>query len=116
MADALSGIASLVIKTMQDGVVSINGLTQAILNVFPRTTGTFTLAAAATTTVAQPSVKSTSMVVLSPTNAAAATLMGGTKSLYVQSITPGTGFVVATGDGTNAVGTCTFSYAVFSPS
>jgi hypothetical protein len=109
-------VGSLALKTLQDIVVAINGLTQAVLNVFPRTTGTFTLAAAATTMVAQPSVKSTSVIVLTPTNAAAATLMGGSQALYVKSITPGTGFVVATADGTNATGTCTFSYAVLSPS
>lgn len=109
------GLASLAIKTLQDMVVAINGWTQAFINVWPRTTGTFTLAVAATTTVPQPAIRATSVVQLSPTNALAATLMGSSKALYVSAITPGTGFTVATADGTNATAG-TFSYAIFSPS
>ncbi len=111
-----TGFSSLVIKTLQDGVVAINNLVQAIKNVFPTITGTFTLAAAATTTVAQPSIRATSVVVLSPTNASAGTLMGSAKAPYVSSITPGTGFVVATANATAAAGTETFSYSIFNPS
>lgn len=117
MADQQQGgFSSLVITTLQNGVVAINSLVQAILNSFPRITGTFTLAAAATTTVAQPAIRATSVVMLSPTNASAGTLMGSAKALNVSSITPGTGFVVATANGTNAAGTETFSYAIFNPS
>ncbi len=112
----IGGIASLLLKTLQDLVVAVNGWTQALLNVWPRVTGTFTLAAAATTTVAQPGIRATSVVVLSPTNATAGTLMGSAKALYVSSITPGTGFVVATASAAAAVGTETYSYAIFSPS
>lgn len=111
-----SGLGSLVVTTLQNGVTAINGLAQAVLNAWPRVTGTFTLAAAATTTVAQPAIRATSVVVLSPTNATAGTLMGSAKALYVSSITPGTGFVVATASAAAAAGTETFSYSIFSPS
>lgn len=117
MADQQQGgFGSLVISTLQNGVVAINSLVQAILNSFPRITGTFTLAASATTTVAQPSIRATSVVMLSPTNASAGTLMGSTQALYVLSITPGTGFVVKTADATAAAGTEVISYAIFNPS
>jgi hypothetical protein len=67
--------------------------------------------------VPQPAIKATSIVMLSPTNAAAGVIMGSTKFLYIQSITPGTGFTVATADGTNPAGaTGAFGYAIFSPS
>lgn len=104
------------LKTLQDLVVAMNGWTQALLNIWPRTTGTFTLAAAATTTVTQPNMKSTSIVVMTATNASAATLMGSAKALYVSSKTPGSGFVVSTANAVAAAGTETFDYALFSPS
>ncbi len=77
-------------------------------------TGTFTMAAAATTTVAQPNVASNSNIILTPYNAAAATLVGSAKSPYIQSINPGVGFVVATSSG-SAVGSEQFSYQVTTP-
>lgn len=110
------GSGSGIMATLQSGVVAINRLVTTLMNIWPRITGTFTLAAAPTTTVTQPGIKSTSLVVLTPTNAAAATLMGGVKSLYVSALAPGTSFTVATANGTNAAGTETFSYAVFNPS
>lgn len=81
--------------------------------VFPRITGTFTLATSATTVVTQPAIQANSVVQLTPTNAAAATLMAGAKSLYISALTPGASFTVATADGTNAAGTETFSYSIF---
>jgi hypothetical protein len=78
--------------------------------------GTFTLAAAATTTVTQPGVQSTSVIHLTPTNAAAAALMGSAKSLYISALTPGASFAVATANATAAVGTETFSYVILTPS
>jgi hypothetical protein len=76
----------------------------------PRT-GTFTLAAANVTHVTNNAVSSSSSVLLTPTNAAAATLMQGTKSLYV-TLVNATRFDVNTADGTSAAGTEQFLYAI----
>lgn len=93
----------------------IAAIANALLNNFPRVFGTFKLAAAAATTVAQPEVKSNSFVAFVPTNAAAATLMSGSKSLYLSALTAGASFAVATADGTNPAGTETFSYWLINP-
>ena len=82
-------------------------------NLFPRSVGTFTMAAAATKVVTDANVTTASFVCLMPTNAAAGTLQGSNESLYV---TPASGsFTVATAAGTAAAGTETFNYAVFNP-
>jgi hypothetical protein len=54
----------------------------------------------------------TSVITLMPTNAAAATLMSGAKSLYVSTRTAATSFVVSTADGNAAAGTETFEYII----
>jgi hypothetical protein len=77
--------------------------------------GTFTLTAAASTTVLQPAVQANSMIVWTPTNAAAGTLEGSAKKLYY-SISPGVSFTVTTASGGAAVGNEGFQYAIFSPS
>lgn len=94
-----------------------NGLTliATISAIFPRTFGTITLAAANQTVVAQPAVKANSQIMLIPTNTAAGTLMGSSKSLYIKAISAGVSFTVGTADGTNAAGTETFSYNLVSP-
>jgi hypothetical protein len=109
------GLGSLVITTLQNGVVAINSLVQAIKNVFPTVTGSFTLAAAASTVVTQPAIRATSVIQLSATNAAAATLQGSAKALYY-TLTPGTGFTVFTANAGAAAGSETFSYSIFNPS
>lgn len=76
------------------------------------TVGSFTLSAAATTTVNNANVNSTSKIILIPTNAAAATLMGSSKSLYISARTLKTSFAVTTADGVAAAGTETFEYWV----
>jgi hypothetical protein len=78
-----------------------------------RANGTFTLAAAATTTIAQPAVLASSFIELQPTNAAGGTLMGSAASLYISSINPGVSFTVATANASSPSGTQTFMYAVF---
>lgn len=88
----------------------LNGLLNALQNGFPRTVGTFTLAAAATTVVPQTATQSTSNITLTPTNAAAATLMGSNKALYISARTQGAGFTVATASAAAAAGTETFQY------
>lgn len=82
-------------------------------NLFPRSTGTFTLSAAATKTVTDANVTTSSFIALMPTNAAAGTLMGSTKSLYVT--TAAGSFVVSTASGVAAAGTETFMYEVRNP-
>lgn len=77
--------------------------------------GTFTLAAAATTTVTEPSVQSNSFINLTPLNAAAGTLEGSAKALYISAIVAGASFTVATASGGNAAGTEKFSYSVETP-
>lgn len=90
-------------------------LIAAIEKVFPQIVGSFTLAAAATTVVTQPAIKANSVVLLMPTNAAAGTLMGSAKSLYVSVLTAGASFTVATANATNAAGSETLSYVVVNP-
>lgn len=87
-------------------------LVTALQNLFPRIAGTFTLTAAATTTVPQTATTSTSFIQLTPLNAAAATLMGSNKALYISARTQGTGFTVATASGAAAAGTEQFSYSL----
>lgn len=88
----------------------LSGILTALQSGFPRVVGTFTLAAAATTTIPQTATQSTSRITLTPMNAAAGTLMGSAKSLYISARTQGASFTVATANATNAVGTEIFSY------
>lgn len=74
--------------------------------------GSFTLGAAATTNVANNSVGAASTIFIFPLNSAAATLMQGTKSLYVSSRVSATRFDVTTADGTAAAGTEQFMYQI----
>jgi hypothetical protein len=96
-------------------VTTIATVNTTIGNVLPRVLGTFTLAAAASTVVAQPQAQANSSIRLTPTDASAATLMGSAKSLYLASISPGVSFTVSTANGTNAAGTETFQYALYNP-
>jgi hypothetical protein len=102
------------VSTIKGGVQNLSQLITVFQNVFPRTVGSFTLAAGTTTTVTQPAVKANSQVALTPTNATAA-LTVRTAGLFVSTLTPGASFAVSTQNGT-AVGTETFSYSVFNPS
>jgi hypothetical protein len=74
--------------------------------------GTFTLAAAAETTVANTIVTTNSKIFLFPNNAAAATLMGSAKCLYISGRSGGTSFKVKTADASAAAGTEEFQYLV----
>ena len=91
-------------------------LVNTILAAFPRIIGTFTMPAANTVVIPNTGVKANSYIgVPTPTNAAAATLMQSTKSLFLASISPGVSFTFSTADGTNAAGTETFQYALTNP-
>lgn len=108
----MAGIDDVATK-LQQGNQLMGQLVNVITNLFPRSMGTFTMAAAASKTVTDANVATSSLILLMPTNAAAGTLQGSNECLYV---TPGSGsFVVATAAGTSAAGTETFSYAVFNP-
>lgn len=98
---------------MSAAVQQLAQIRSALATRSPASIGTFTLAAAATTTITDANVTATSFVDWQPTNAGAATLMSGAKSLYRSTITPGTSFVVATADGNSAAGTETFQYAIW---
>lgn len=91
-------------------------IAQAIQAVFPRITGSFTMANAASKVVTQTAIAANSIVTLSPTNAAAGTLMAGANSLYHSANTAGASFTVATAGGGSAAGTETFNYIVTNPS
>lgn len=105
----MAGIDDVATNTGQANVL-MGKLITIIAALFPRSIGTFTMAAAATKSVTDANSKSTSFIVLMPTNAAAGTLMGSTKSLYV---TPATGsFTVSTASAVAAAGTETFSYVI----
>lgn len=112
------GAASLtdVVTQLQGVVRQISSLITTVTAIFPRITGSFTLAAAATTTVVQTGIKANSTVLLTPTNAAAATLMGSAKALYISALAAGASFTVATANTVAAAGTETFSYVVVNPS
>lgn len=75
-----------------------------------RKRGTFTCGAAIDTVVADTDVLATSVIVLMPTNASAATLMGSAKALYISVRTAGTSFQVSTASGAAALGTENFEY------
>lgn len=87
-------------------------IAKTLANAFPRIAGSFTLAAAATTVVPQTAISSNSKIALTPTNAAAATLMAGAASLYVSAKTQGASFTVATANAAAAAGNETFDYLV----
>lgn len=75
-------------------------------------TGSFTLAAAATNTITNTNVMTTSKITITPTNAAAASLMAGASALYISAKTAGTSFAVTTADAGNPGGTETFDYVI----
>ena len=77
--------------------------------------GSFTMAAAATLVVTDANITANSVVVLQDTNSHAADLQAGAKRIYVSAKTAGASFTVATQDGTNAVGDETFQYLVYNP-
>lgn len=96
----------------------IGQLIQALTSLLPFSGafGTFTCAASATTTVTNSSVAANSIVLWSPTNAAAGTLEGSAKKLYISARTAGTSFALSTASAAAAAGTETFQYIIINPS
>jgi hypothetical protein len=108
LVTALQGI----IRQLTAGNSNTQLLVAAIQAAFPQIVkGTFTCAAAASTSVPLTVISSGSRVLLQPANAAAATLIGSVKSLYI-TVTAGVGFTVSTANGGNAAGTELFGYLV----
>ena len=102
-----------VVTQLQGIVRQLTALVQAING---RTAfGTFTMPAAASLTINNTAVKGNSTIQLTPTNAAAGTLMGSAKALYVSSISAGTSFTLSTANAANAAGTETFTYTIETP-
>lgn len=95
---------------------ALYAIQQAILDTFPRITGSFTLSAGATTTVTEPAVSATSVIQLMPTNASGGTLQGSAKALYISARTAGASFAVTTASGAAAAGTEQFFYVLVNPS
>lgn len=125
-ANKTLGALVLATQDVNTALVANSALVQAILtgntalvaaihHAFPTITGSFTLTAAATLVVPQPAILANSVVQLIPTNAAAGTLQGSVKSLYISAIAPGVSFTVATASATNATGGETFSYYIVLP-
>jgi len=104
-----------VVTVLKTSNQNMSQLITTVESVLSRSFGTFTMDASATKVVADTTIASSSVVLLMPTNAAAGTLQGSTKCLYVSTLTDGASFTVETASGVAAVGTETFSYCVFNP-
>jgi hypothetical protein len=121
MANYTGSVAPTSSAGAQDVVVQLNGIARQLgawVAAFTGrfSAGTFTLGAAASTTVSTTSVQGNSIITFTPTNASAATLMGSAKALYISAINAGTSFVVSTASAAAAAGTETFSYIITTPS
>jgi hypothetical protein len=107
-SSAMLGQAQGLNKNVSD-LVSIMRSAFSPMNVHQ---GQFICSAAATTTVADTNVKATSFITLAPQNAAGASLMAGSHSLYVSAKAAGTSFTAATADGGAAAGSEIVSYLI----
>lgn len=107
-----NAVLASMLKAMQALSTAIDAQTTAIENTFPRTTGTLTLAAAATTVVSELAVTASSRVFLFPNNSSAGTLVGSSKSPYISARSAGVSFTVATADATAAAGGEVFQYVL----
>lgn len=104
-----------IVSQLRFGNVIMSQLLTAVRNLRATVTGTFTLGAAASTTVTDTAVAAASIIYWEPTNAAAGTLEGSTKKLYESARVPGTSFTVSTASGVAAAGSETFRYMIWTP-
>jgi len=111
----IGGSLQDLVTSIKSGVVYLGKLVQIWTAVLPRATGLFTMTATATHAVAEPRVQANSIVQLIPTNAAAGTLQGSAKFLFVSTVSAGVGFTVVTSSAANAAGTEVFTYVATSP-
>ena len=95
---------------------NLGEIAKVLTTAFPlhSSSGSFTMAASATQTVVDATTKTSSVVLIMPTNAAAATLMAGAHSLYVSARTQGASFAVTTADGAASAGNEAFDYLIVS--
>lgn len=111
----LGGSLQDLVSVQGNGVRYLGQLVLLFQKLLPKATGSFTMTAAATLSVAEPRVQANSIVQLIPTNAAAGTLQGSAKFLYVSAVSAGVGFTVATANAANAAGTEIFTYVATTP-
>lgn len=112
MAISISGSSDAMLGQAAGVNKNLSEIASILRSAFPMSAaqGTFTCAAATSTTVADTNVKATSFISITPTNQAAATLMAGANALYLSARTAGVSFAVA---GTGAAGgTETFQYLI----
>jgi hypothetical protein len=112
----MGGSLQDLVSTQKSGVNYLGQILTLFQSLFPRITGTFTMNAATSTAVADTRVQAGFTVVgFASQNAAAGTLLGSAKSLYVSAVNPGVGFTVTTANATSAAGTEKFSYYGVNP-
>lgn len=112
-----ASIAGLQIRPVTAGtqgasVLQINKNGNIVVPTTNGPAGTLTLSAAATTVVSNSMITANSLILLFPTNAAAATLVSGASSPYISAKSAGVSFTVATANAAAAAGTETFNYLV----
>lgn len=95
-------------------VTQLGQIYTAINGIF-RNVGTFTCAASASTTVTNVGVQANSYPILICLNAAAGTLQGSAKNLYISARVVGTSFTLTTASGGAAAGTEQFAYVLVTP-
>jgi parallel beta-helix repeat protein len=107
-----------------DNIMYESGKTGSVNNSGTRTTvarnligqaqlqSTVTLAAAASTTVNNANILTSSVVTLTPANAAAASLQSGASAVYVSALTSGASFALTTANAGSAAGGEIFYYSV----
>lgn len=119
MADEqIGGVLTNIATNGSIGNQLLGQLIQTLTTVLPfaGAFGTFTCSAAASTTVTNSSVAANSIILITPTNVAAATLQSAATCLYLSARTAGTSFVFTTANAGSAAGTETFQYIIINPS
>ncbi len=97
-------------RLLIQAVYNLGNILSALL---PRTVGSATLAASATTTITEPAVAANSYISWVPTNASAASLMGSARNPYLSAKTAGASFALTTANGSAAGGSETIQYSVW---
>lgn len=106
------GTLVLQIGSLNTSILAIN---TTISSVFPRISGTLTLSGTATTTVTQPAVATNSIISWTPLNAAAGTIEGSAKKLFLSAQNVGSNFVLKTSNAGTTAGTESFQYWIWNP-
>ena len=99
-------------RLLIQAVYNLGNILSALL---PRTVGSATLSASATTVITEPAVAANSYIDWVPPNAAAASLMGSARNPYLSARVAGVSFSLTTANGSTAGGTETIQYSVWGP-